>query len=63
MDDMKYKLRVNNYEDGGKYLVEPFDGSKFIDYSLDHGLHFFNINQCENIKFNNSDLIYFTNRN
>ena len=63
MDDMKYKLQVNNYEDGGKYLVEPFDGSKFIDYSLDHGLHFFNINQCENIKFNNSDLIYFTNRN
>ena len=60
---MNQMLNECNYEDGSKYLIEPFNGSKFIDFSLDHGLYCFNINQFEILEFNDSNLINLTNKN
>lgn len=60
--EMKRMLKENIFEDGTKYLIEPFDGSKFIDFSLDRGLCYFKINQFETLDLNESSFIDFTNK-
>ena len=61
-NELNQNLSENNYEDGTKYLIEQFDGTKFIDFSLDQGLHYFNINQCETLECKDLALIDLTNK-